>query len=144
MPDKPIVNEIQVKKGGDIIIHLEEMIKNYIDTIAKLKNEKKKHQEMFADGFANNPVYRENDKRAKEAIKVRLTTKQQIASTPSMVAISHKVKDLGKDIKERQFALSDYLLEYQRLTSATQLELFDGEVVDIVNSAKVVKHSSRK
>ena len=48
-----------------ILLNLYEMIRNYIQSIDKIREEKKKHQEMFEDYFVNNPVYRENAEKAK-------------------------------------------------------------------------------
>jgi hypothetical protein len=75
---------------------------------------------------------------------VKATTRQQIASQPSVIAIANKVKSLGQDIKERQAALSDYLLEYQRMTGANEIEDNDGQIREIINSAKLIKRSSKK
>lgn len=127
-----------------ILLNLSEMIKNYIQSIDKLREEKKKHQEMFEDAFVNNPVYRENAEKAKEALKVKATTRQQIASQPSVIATAQKIKDLGRDLKERQIALSDYLLEYQRLTGANEIEDAEGQIREIINSAKLIKRTAKK
>lgn len=127
-----------------ILLNLEEMIKNYIQSLDKLREEKKKHQEMYEDSFVNNPVYRENAEKAKEALKVKATTRQQIASQPSVISLAQKIKGLSADIKERQVALSDYLLEYQRLTGANEIEDAEGQIREIINSAKLVKRTAKK
>ncbi|MBI5045109.1 MAG: hypothetical protein HZC02_04225 [Candidatus Levybacteria bacterium] len=136
--------EPQVVGDAAILLNLEEMIKNYIQSLDKLREEKKKMQEMFEDSFANNPTYRENSDKAKEALKVKATTRQQIASQPSVIALAQKLKGLGSDIKERQVALSDYLLEYQRLSGANEIEDNEGQIREIINSAKLIKRSSKK
>lgn len=127
-----------------LLLNLEEMIKNHITSIDKYREDKKKLQEMFEDSFNNNPIYRENTEKAKEALKVKATTRQQIASQPSVIAIQQKIKSVGQDLKERQTALSDYLLEYQRLTGANEIEDNDGQIREIINSAKLIKRSSKK
>ncbi|CAN5209848.1 hypothetical protein BH09PAT1_BH09PAT1_3310 [soil metagenome] len=138
------VKEPEVVGDAAILLNLEEMIKNYIQSLEKLREEKKKHAEMFEDSFVNNPVYRENAEKAKEAMKVKATTRQQIASQPSVIALGQKIKDLGRDLKERQIALSDYLLEYQRLTGANEIEDNEGQIREIINSAKLIKRTARK
>lgn len=127
-----------------VLLNLEEMIKSHIASLDKLRVEQKKHREMFEDSFNNNPTYRENAEKAKEAIKVKATTRQQIASQPSVIATANKIKALSQDIKERQNALSDYLLEYQRMTGANEIEDDEGQIREIINSAKLVKRSSKK
>lgn len=136
--------EPQVVGDAAILLNLEEMIKNYVQSLDKLREEKKKIQEMFEDSFANNPTYRENADKAKEALKVKATTRQQIASQPSVIALAQKLKGLGSDIKERQVALSDYLLEYQRLSGANEIEDNEGQIREIINSAKLIKRSAKK
>lgn len=132
--------------SGDatLLLNLEEMIKNHITSIDKFREEQKKLREMFEDSFNNNPIYRENTEKAKEALKVKATTRQQIASQPSVISIQQKLKGLSQDVKERQAALSDYLLEYQRLTGANEIEDNEGQIREIINSAKLIKRSSKK
>lgn len=127
-----------------ILLNLEELIKNHIHSLEKLKEEHKKLKEMFEDAFANNPVYRENAEKAKEAAKIKATTRQQIASQPSIINLANKIKEFSLDIKERQAALSDYLLEYQRLTGSNEIEDANGQILEIVNSAKLVRRSAKK
>lgn len=137
--------EAEVATGdAAILLNLEEMIKNYIQSLDKLREEKKKVQEMYEDSFVNNPIYRENSEKAKEAAKVKATTRQQIASQPAVIALGQKMKGLSSDIKERQVALSDYLLEYQRLTGANEIEDAEGQIREIINSAKLIKRSVKK
>jgi len=60
--------------GGEILINMGAMIKNHITSIDKLSDEAKKFKEMLDDIFANNPVYVEHDKAAKEAAKLKTAT----------------------------------------------------------------------
>lgn len=127
-----------------VLLNLEELIRNHIQSLDKLKEEHKKLKEMFEDAFANNPVYRENAEKAKEAAKIKATTRQQIASQPSVINLANKIKEFSLDIKERQAALSDYLLEYQRLTGSNEIEDANGQILEIINSAKLVKRSAKR
>lgn len=141
--------EVTVSPSGDsdqvdVLFSLEEMIKNHIASLDSLRDELKKQREMFEDVFINDETFRTNSEKAKEANKAKNTTRQQILAQPAVAAISSKVKSIRSDIKERQGALSDYLQEYQRLTGATEIEGKDGQVREIVNSAKVVKPLSKK
>jgi len=61
-----------------------------------------------------------------------------------MQSLAQKIKDFNTDLKEKKAALSDYLLEYQRMSGATEIEGHDGKVRDIVNNAKLIKRSSRE
>lgn len=123
-----------------ILLSLEEMIKSHIASLEKIRDDLRKAKEQFEDSFINNPTYRENTEQAKAASKKKSETRQNIMKQPSIAQLSDKMKSLRLDVKEKQSALSDYLLEYQRLTQAATFEN-DGEVLEIVNSAKLVKRS---
>lgn len=124
---------------SQLLTSLDEMIKAHVQSIDRLRTEVKKLREMIEDGFANDAVYKEHDDIAKAAAKVRQATKAQIMKQPAIVALVNKMKTLNGELKEKQFSLSDYLLEYQRLSGANQIETDDGQVLEIVNSAKVVR-----
>lgn len=146
--DAEIVESVEgevtpVDGDATVLTSLDELIKNHVKSIDSLRVEIKKQQEMITDGFANDPVFRENDAKAKEAAKVKNTTKLQIMKQPAMMTLSNKVKSMKAELKDKQFALSDYLLEYQRLSGANQIETDDGQVLEIVNVAKVVRKSSK-
>ncbi len=127
-----------------VLLSLEELIKSHIATIDKLREEMRKHNEMFADSFNNSPVYLEHDKKVKEANKVKSATRDQIMKQPAVVQLADKVKSMRLELREKQAALSDYLLEYQRMTGANEIDGPDGEPRDIINSSKVVKRTAKK
>jgi hypothetical protein len=134
--------ESQAPESSDqvtVLLSLEQLIKSHIASIDKIRDEVRKHKQMLEDAFMNDPVYQENLKIAKEAAKVKNTTRQNITKQPANVMLSNKVKSMTAELKEKQLALSDYLLEYQRMTGVNEIEGDDGEVREIVNSAKVIK-----
>jgi len=47
------------------------------------------------------------------------------------------------EIKDAEATLSDYLLQYQKMTGFNEIEMEDGETMLIVNKAKLVRGSSR-
>lgn len=127
-----------------VLLSLEELIKNHIQSLEKLQDDVKKHREMFADAFENSEVYREHEKRVKDVTKEKSQAREQILKQPAMQSLGQKIKDFNTELKEKKAALSDYLLEYQRMSGATEIEGHDGKVRDIVNNAKLVKRSSRE
>ncbi len=127
----------------DVLMSLEEMIKNNIEGIDRLKHEIKTHREMFEDTFNNNPTYREHSEKVKEVNKIKSQTRQQILNQPSVLQLANKIKSARSEIKERQGALSDYLKEYQRMTGATEIEGRDGKIREIINDAKLVVRSDK-
>lgn len=141
----PIVNEIQLKtESPEIVLSLENLIKSHVKSISELSLELKNNREMYNDSFDGNPTFREHSEKVKEATKARSVIKQQIAKQPSVSLLEQKLKDIRFDLKEQKKTLSDLLLDYRQKTQATQLELFDGQLVDIVESAKIVKSSQRR
>lgn len=137
--DATIVEETPAELLGN----LESSIKEHIVSIDTSKTELKKLKEMLSDMFANDPIYQEHDKAAKEAAKIRTKTKSELLKQPATAELHNKIKELSSELKDLQNALSDYLREYQRLSGSNEIEGDDGEVREIVYVAKLVKRSSR-
>lgn len=139
----PIVNERTVSIEADLVMNLENLIKNHIVGIDKLIAELREKREMFDDSFNNDPVYREKMDKVKEVTKDKNSVRSVIASKPDVSRMAQELKDLRFDLKEKKATLSELLLDYKEKTKATQLELFDGEFVDIVQTARVVKSAKK-
>ena len=120
------------------LLSLEELIKNHIESSAKLRNEIREAREMFDDSFNNNPTFREANERLKDVAKGKNSIRQQIVKQPSVATIAQKVKDLRFDLNEQLKTLSDLLQDYHEQTGATQIETRDGQVMEIVSTAKLV------
>lgn len=127
--------------SADVLLSLEEMIKNKLASLDKLKVEIKKQKEMFDDAFLNSEAYRQAEEKVKEVNKQKGSVREQIMKQQSVMALNAKIKDLRAEAKEGQNELSDYLLEYQRLTGATSIEDHEGNVLEIVNTSRAVKRS---
>lgn len=139
------VTQVALEPGApnsEILLNMESLIKGHMSTIDKLSEEARKLKEMLDDIFANDPTYQEHDKLAKEAAKVKQGTKQQILKQPQAADLDKKLKELKSELKENQGSLSDYLQEYARLSGVNEIEGDDGEVREIVYSAKLIKKSS--
>lgn len=124
------------------LLNLEELIKNHIESIDKLKDEIKQAREMFEDSFNNNPVYRERSEQLKDVAKGRNSVKQEISKQPSVATVAQKLKDLRFDMNEQNKTLSDLLQDYHEQTGATQIEARNGQIMEIVSTAKLVRKSS--
>lgn len=130
--------------AGMVIIELENMIKGHLASIDKTEEAYAKHRDMLEDIFNNDSTYKEHAKLAKEANRVKSNTKQQIMKQPQVSELAEKVKDMKRDIKELQDALSDYLREYQRLSGVNEIEGEDGEMREIIYIAKLVRKAFRR
>ena len=150
MADQDLVIEgetVEESPGTDnsssqILLNMEGLIKNHITTIDKLSEELKKVKEMLDDIFSNDKTYQEHLEKAKEASKIKQVTRQQILRQPQAGELDKKVKEMKAQIKENQQSLSDYLQEYARMSGVSEIEGDDGEVREIVYSAKLRKKSS--
>ncbi len=139
-----VVEQVEsVGDGGttdaDMVMKLEGMIKNNNSQIAKISADLTEAREMLKDAFENDTTYREHADAAKEANKVKAATKAQILKQPQVAQIATNVKVLTSELKELKEALSDYLGEYNRLSGITEIEGDDGELLQIVYVAKLVK-----
>ena len=130
--------------GNDatLLLRIEEMIKTHIGQIDTLQEQITKFKEMVDDVLTNDETYQEHDKIAKEATKVRSKTKTEIMKRSDVADLAQKIKSLKSEKAELQGGLSDYLREYQRLSGSNEIEGNDGEVREIVYTAKLVKKSS--
>ena len=132
-------HSVQTVNQGQILIDMEAMIKNYVESIDKLNQEAKKLKDMLDDIFNNDPTYHDHDEKAKEAAKVRGQTKAEILKRPQAKELSEKIKTMKSEVKEQQSALSDYLQEYEKMSGVNEIEGTDGEVREIVYTARLVK-----
>jgi hypothetical protein len=137
----------KINQGGNdqvsAALNLEELIKNHIDSIDKLKDELRQAREMFEDSFANDPTYKENVDRVKEVTKLKNQVRQQIAKQPSVATLDQKVKDIRFDINEKGKTLSDLLQDYKEQTGATSIETRNGQVLEIVSTSRLVRRNSK-
>lgn len=132
----------QTQTGASDFLNLDSQIKSYVSRLENLKQELKTQKDMLDSSLLNDEVYQNHDKAAKEAAKVRAGTKQQIMKQPNISQVSEKVNGLKDEYKELQESLSEALRQYQKISGATQIELSNGEVMEIVNSVRLVKKSA--
>lgn len=145
--DADVVPSTSDASAGDnaaqVLLDLESMIKSNVAVIDKSKIELKKQKEMLNSALENDETYRLHSEEAKKAAKQKGATKIQIIQQPSNRALDEKVKTLAAEIKEATAALSDYLREYARISGTNEIETDDGQVREIVYTARLVKKTSR-
>lgn len=112
-----------------------------MSALDRLKNVSREQHEMLEDILANDTVFVKHSETAKEAAKIKQSTKAQIMKRPEVFGISEKIKSLREEKKTLENALSDYLKEYQRLSGQNTIEDEKGEVCEIVFTAKLSKKS---
>lgn len=138
--------ESEVPQSGNndavLLLRIEEMIKTHISQIDQLQEQATKFKEMIDDIFTNDETFQEHDKIAKEAARVRSKTKSEIMKRSDVADLADKMKSLKSEKAELQGGLSDYLREYQRLSGSNEIEGEDGQVREIVYTAKLIKKSA--
>ncbi|MCL5003680.1 MAG: hypothetical protein M1352_00210 [Patescibacteria group bacterium] len=134
MPEKKIE-----KEAVDDLTAVIKIIKNQMAALDRAQKELGNHKEMVEDTLENNPHYREASQEAKEASKIKSDVKRQILDDAKLSPTVAKIKELTAYLKETRASLSDYLVEYQRLSGSNQIEGDDGETAEIVYVAKLKK-----
>lgn len=132
----------EATEGSDkaqTVMHLENLIKNNNAQIEKMSVELTEARQMLKDAFENDTTYREHADSAKDANKVKAATKAQILKQSAVAQIATNVKVLTSELKELKEALSQYLDEFNKLSGITEIEGIDGELMEIVYVAKLVK-----
>lgn len=120
-----------------LLLSLEEMIRNNRSLIEATRKELSENRDMLKDTFENDPIYVEQNEEVKKVTKVRNATKAQILKKVDIASLAEKVKSLQSQLKEAGVALSDYLREYQRVSGSNTFEGENGEVLEIVYTAKL-------
>jgi len=124
---------------GQLMVDMENLIRNHITGIDTLQTEAKKYKEMLDDILAANEPYQELLKKANEASKDKNKQRAEVMKQPHAKELSDKIKELRGEAKEKQEALSDYLQEYQRISGVDEIEGEDGELRKIIYSARLIK-----
>ncbi len=126
-----------------LLLKIEEMIKTHLTQIDELAVQISERKGVLDDIFVNDETYQEHDKLAKEAGRIKSNTKKEIMKRADAADLASKLTSLKSEQKELKQGLSDYLREYQRLSGSNQIEGEDGEIREIVFSAKLVRRSSK-
>lgn len=129
---------------ADDLITVTNLIQSYIGNLDRAQEEMKAHKQMLTDAFSNDPTYKEHEDKVKEAMKVKNATKQQIMNQPTLRELAEKVKDMSQSVKDMREALSNYLQDYARMTGSREFEDAEGELREIVYTAKLVKTDKKR
>ena len=130
-------------QAANTILELESTIKNTISVMDRNKEELKKYKEMIESALTNDERYREADLKVKELAKEKSKAKANVMQNQATRNIGEKAKELSIEIKEANLGLSEYLREYQHMTGQSEIEGDDGEVREIVYTAKLIKKQKK-
>jgi hypothetical protein len=121
------------------MMQLENMIHTQLSDISKIREETKELKSMFDDAFKNDATFKDLDEKAKDVAKKRNTYKTAMLKDPAVAQANQQYLAKKDELKDMQSALSDYLREYARSTGLNQFETADGDILEIVQTFKLVR-----
>ena len=129
----------QDDQSATILESMTSLILENLAKIGRLNDELSKQKEMLESVLENDETYKLHSEAAKQAQKVKTATKSEIVKRPEVSHVYAKVKELAAEIKEAKDSLNSYLPEYQRLSGSDEIEDTNGEPLQIIYSAKLIK-----
>jgi len=126
----------------DTQISLEKSIKMKISQIDRLREDMKPVRDMISSFLENEESYQKVTELAKEAGRKKSEVKKSLMDTTNGKELNAKLVAKKEEMKDAQDALTNYLTEYSALTGAKQIEGDDGEMRQIVFTAKLVRRTN--
>lgn len=120
------------------ITNLTSLINGHIAGLDRERENLGKISEMLDDILTNDPAYKEAADKAKETAKEKAKAKANVLQQTHAHDLAFKIKDSRIEIKQLFLELSNFLTEYQKLTGSNEFEGEDGEIRQIVSTAKLV------
>jgi hypothetical protein len=139
MPDTVIERNV----NHDTIKSLKELSLKYIESIGELKGQIKEANQMIKDALVGDVAYLDASEKTKEVQKKLTVEKKRVQSRPDIIQLAIKLKTMRDELKEKKSSLSDYLLEYERLSGADVIDGPKGEQLSIFKKAEVTRLPSR-
>lgn len=127
-----------IPPAGQTTLDLTGLINSHLDQISSLKDQITKFRDMIQAVLESDTTYQTHEAAVKEAAKIRNQTKKQIMKQPQVADIVSRMQTARTDIKELSQTLSGLLQDYARSTGTTSFETSDGQVREIVYSAKLI------
>ena len=128
-----------LQNTADSVITLENLIKSYLLQIEEAKDEAKRLKEMYADYLTNHEVFSATKEKADEATKTAKQARQAALATPEAQATTEKLNMNKEKLNDLKNKLSDTLLSYERASGANTIEVGDGDIRQIIYTAKLAK-----
>lgn len=124
------------------LLDLEQTIKTYYQGVQSKREEMKQYKEMIADTFANDKSLGEAEEKMKTLKMESNKIKEQLAGTSAVIEAKQKLKELTSEVRDLDKALSKFLLQYRDVAQTNQIMVREGEMYQIVQSAKLVKQTA--
>ncbi len=121
------------------ILQVEDLINRQMEEIEKMRDDTKMMKSAYDDAFKNDVKFREFDEKSKEAAKLKKQYVQGMKKDPAIANAESQYLAKKDELKDAQTGLSEYLREYNRISGMTQFETKDGQMLEIVQTFKLVK-----
>lgn len=131
----------QINEASELL-DLEQTIKTYYQGVQSKREEMKQFKEMIADTFANDKTLSEAEEKMKSLKMESNKIKEQLAGTSAVIEAKQKLKELTAEVRDLDKALSKFLLQYRDVAQTNQIMVREGEMYQIVQSAKLVKQTA--
>lgn len=131
----------QMTDDPNTLYSVESAIKTRNQKLSEIKKKMRDLNEMLKSYLENDDEYREAAKLAKDATAKKKAIKQRLMSDPAAKDLPTRIDEVREEKKELQESLSYYLTEYARLSGTNEFEDENGDLKQIVYSAKLVKRS---
>jgi len=136
------VNEDGVSENVMSLLDIQDAINSRLQKLDSLKEDLRPHKEMLDSLLANDEEYVEKSKLARDATKAKSQAKAKVMRTTQAAELVAKINEIKDESRELGESLSYYLREYQQMTGASEFESADGELRQIVFSAKLVRKTN--
>ncbi len=121
------------------ILQVEDLINRQMEEIEKMRDDTRMMKSAYDDAFKNDAKFREFDEKTKEAGKLKKQYVQGMKKDPAIANAESQYLAKKDELKDAQTGLSEYLREYNRISGMTQFETKDGQMLEIVQTFKLVK-----
>lgn len=121
------------------ILSLENLIKGYLSDRDNLKLKVKSQKEIIVDAYEQDREYRDALHEVEKAKAKLKSIKDRLTKTADIATRTAELELLGDEVKTINAAISDYLNQYKNLTQSDLFTGPDGEVMSIVQQAKLIK-----
>lgn len=143
--ETPEITPQDVKQNDAVVLlNLESLIKGNLSQMEKLQREAREVKETLENILNNDPTYKQHSEEAKKANQVKSATRVEISKRSDVKQVVEKLKSFKQDLKDIQDSMPEYLAEYQRLSNSNVIMNDDGEELEIISVAKIVKTASRR
>lgn len=131
--------QVDPNSSALVLESLQSMIKEGLVKVDRLGEELSKQKEMLDSALNNDETYKQHAEAAKAATKIKTATKGEILKRPENATLNAKVKELAAEIAEIKESQGSYLAEYIRLSGSNEIEMDDGQVLQIINQPRLVR-----